>query len=137
MSFNVPPTPGPILSFESSETSGVSDRLHQRQPTLPQQPHAPDIVVSVGLILREEDIEEEYVDLMDDFWLDVFVYNKSEGVRRFELSCPDGYRKRRRRNVGPYAPPPTESNDEEWEPGVVPMENAIRVGCVKHLLFFF
>jgi hypothetical protein len=137
MSFNVPPTPGPILSFESSETSGISDRLHQRQPTLPRQPHAPDIVVSVGLILREEDFEEEYVELMDDFWLDVFVYNKSEGVRRFELSCPDGYRKRRRRNDGPYGPPPpTEANDEEWEPGVVPMENAIRVGYVKHLLLF-
>jgi len=114
MSFNVPPTPGPVLSFGQTGDSVASPGMFERQQ---QVETTPDIAVSVGLILRDEDVLEEYVNPMDDFWLDILVFNKSGEVRRFEVSCSDGQRKR---------------GAEDWEPGVVPMENGIRIGYVSN-----
>jgi hypothetical protein len=112
------------------------------------------VVVSVGLLdviqsggvgprkeggeEHEREEEEEEVELgpgriypLDSFTLDIFVFNKSEKVRRFEISC---FERRRRRGGG-------EQNQSSGGggglggaggkmgyPGILPMESRVRIG---------
>jgi len=79
------------------------------------------VVVSVGLLPRQtpgrkKGSEEIYPN--DKFTLDIFVFNQSSWMRRFEISYPDGrtWRKRMSGSVGA---------------GIMPLENRIRVGPLR------
>jgi hypothetical protein len=83
-------------------------QYQQQQSQQPQQEK--DIVVSIGLV---DEIKKVYP--MDYFTLDVFVFNRSDWTRRFEIGYPI-----RARKLGK-------------EKGIVPMENRIRIGYAVSL----
>ena len=60
------------------------------------------------------------------FELDVLVLNRSTATRRLELSVPP--RPRRRLTV---------DKEESAGPGIVPLENHVRIGCVENSFHFF
>ncbi|KAI0646028.1 TRAPP trafficking subunit Trs65-domain-containing protein [Trametes meyenii] len=59
---------------------------------------------------------------LDQFTLDIFVFNQSSWTRRFEVSYPEEQRRRRRktREGG--------SKGEGHPPGIIPLENRVRIG---------
>jgi hypothetical protein len=160
-SMGVPPTPGPVVSVggggggffglgpsasepnsfrEEDEYDFHGDHHDGGDPTAVQSGEA--IVVSVGLVAsgvrriggdlgktldgaRDGD-ELHRIYPLDHFTLDVFVFNQSEWTRRFEVTCPDR-RRGRARNPGEKAP----------SPGIVPLDNRVRIGCVASFTFFF
>ena len=68
---------------------------------------------------------------LDQFTLDIFVFNQSSWTRRFEVSYPDR-RKRRREQANLNAALGIVGSgvgDEEGV-GVVPLENRVRIGYV-------
>lgn len=85
------------------------------------------VVVSVGLLpLRKSKRGkglrkggEEMIYPNDKFTLDIFVFNQSSWMRRFELSYPDG--RAWRKKLGAAAPGGKDT-------GIMPLENRIRVG---------
>ncbi|KAK7028140.1 hypothetical protein VNI00_014955 [Paramarasmius palmivorus] len=82
------------------------------------------IVVSVGLV-REK---EEKILPSDRFTLDIFVFNKSDWTRRFEISCPDP-RLIRKRNEARGIKSAKDFKGRST-PGIVALQNRIRVGFV-------
>lgn len=88
------------------------------------------IVVSVGLLptIREGVAKGKGrmpsdIYPLDQFTLDVFVFNQSSWTRRFEVSHPD---ERRRRRKG-------KSDGKKLgggSLGIMPLENRVRIGCV-------
>jgi len=58
----------------------------------------------------------------DKFTLDIFVFNQSSWMRRFELSYPDG--RAWRKKLGAAAPGGKDT-------GIMPLENRIRVGPLR------
>lgn len=81
------------------------------------------VVVSVGLLpLRRSKRRkggEEIIYPNDKFTLDIFVFNQSSWMRRFELSYPDS--RAWRKKLGSAAPGGKDA-------GIMPLENRIRVG---------
>ena len=86
------------------------------------------VVVSVGLLPvpsgagKKSHTGELYP--LDQFTLDVFVFNQSSWTRRFEVSYPEERRRRRKakeRGDGPK---------EYRTPGIIPLQNRVRIGCV-------
>lgn len=113
------------------------------------------VVVSIGLLAdrredrRNEDGEDDdekaaaktdeglgRIYPLDRFTLDVFVFNQSSWTRRFEVSYPDRRRRKRERaraerQSGYFGEGPGGAVVEkrtESAPGVVPLENKVRVG---------
>ncbi|KAH9839023.1 TRAPP trafficking subunit Trs65-domain-containing protein [Rhodofomes roseus] len=86
------------------------------------------IVVSVGLFpaVKEGSAEGKGrssgdIYPLDQFTLDIFVFNQSSWTRRFEVSHPDERRRRRKgRGDGKKA--------DGGSPGIMPLENRVRIG---------
>jgi hypothetical protein len=77
------------------------------------------IVVSIGVLPfeKQESRQGSSKSLIfpnDKFTLDIFVFNKSSWMRRFEVAYPDS--RASRKGVGPK------------RLGIIPLENRIRVG---------
>lgn len=134
---NVPPTPGPRLGgfgavdmSSALQSSGLGSNGVKSEP----------VVVSVSLLSspppsssssRKPSAEASGVVRpvgkiypLDQFTLDIFVFNQSSWTRRFEVSYPEERRRRRR------APPGTdgEASSSAGKPGILPLENRVRVG---------
>jgi len=101
-----------------------------------------NIIVSVGLLpIANQRKQENEVVLgpgkiypLDIFTLDIFVFNQSLWPRRFEVTCPD--RRRRRRGgveLGVYEGG-SEAMRKLGYPGVLPLENRIRIGYVSRII---
>ena len=88
------------------------------------------IVVSVGLLptIREGTTKCKRrtsgdIYPLDQFTLDIFVFNQSSWTRRFEVSHPDERRKRRKgKGDG--------KKSDGGSLGILPLENRVRIGCV-------
>lgn len=96
-------------------------------------PNDEPVVVSVGLIPPEESIKSDLIFTFDTFAIEIFVFNRSERTRRFEVSYPDKKRRRQQdRSSVRYSGSDT-GWDVEWgqAPGIVPLENRIRVGPLR------
>lgn len=150
MGFSVPQTPGPTVALGGGAAfagvdgpltggggeQGMFERL-QQQGMGANAANGEAIVVSIGLLpVRMKDVEgkdgEEAEVLVGNgkihplqyFTLDIFVFNRSEWTRRFEVSCPDG--RRRKRDAGSSG-----GKKAAVAPGVLPMGNRVRIGYVK------
>jgi hypothetical protein len=86
----------------------------------------------------EHDVDERIFPL-DRFTLDIFVFNRSSWTRRLEVSYPERRRRRQAAARRPQSesyfpglpPPPAASADAKEEvPGILPLENRVRIGCV-------
>ncbi|KAF8516344.1 TRAPP trafficking subunit Trs65-domain-containing protein [Gautieria morchelliformis] len=121
-----PQTPGPrILGASVTDTMAPQDRHDAVDP----------VVVSVGLIPPEESAASNLVDViysLDTFGIEIFVFNRSERTRRFEVSYPD--KKRRRQQTAAkekYSMRDSRRVFEQQIPGILPLENRIRVGPLR------
>jgi hypothetical protein len=129
-SAGIPPTPGPHVSaaggFVQMQSQG--EALHD---VITSAGSGEPIVVSVGL-LRDVDGETVSHGLgkvypLDQFTLDIFVFNRSSWTRRFEISYPDR-RKQRRDKLYLEGSTATERKPGGNAPGIVPLANRVRVG---------
>jgi hypothetical protein len=101
---------------EEDQTSDEEDHEQREEPS-----DAPEAELSLG---------PGKIYPLDSFTLDIFVFNKSERTRRFEMSCFE--RRRRRRGVDSS----TEGADADGfgtarkmgYPGIMPMEGRVRIG---------
>lgn len=89
------------------------------------------VVISVGLIPPEStSSHQDMIYSLDTFGIEIFVFNRSERTRRFEVSYPD--QRRRRHQAVAMAAYSTGDLGGEYEyrkpPGILPLENRIRVG---------
>ncbi|KAG8898296.1 hypothetical protein FRC01_010959, partial [Tulasnella sp. 417] len=100
------------------------------------------LLVSISLVPppRGDDYDgdedkRDYIYPMDNFGLDIFVSNKSNRPRSWEVSYPERKRWRKENQAGPSNPA---GRDSKTNPafelsapvGVMPLENHIKVGCV-------
>ena len=92
------------------------------------------IVVSVGLLptikegsSRTKERTSGDIYPLDQFTLDIFVFNQSSWTRRFEVSHPDE-RRRRRKGRGDA------KKVDGGSPGIMPLENRVRIGYVRALV---
>lgn len=91
------------------------------------------IVVSVGLVKPKGAAHPKLYPL-DQFLLDIFVFNKSGWTRRFEVSVPDTRRTRRlerKSGAGNFARGGKKAvavAAGSPSPGIIPLENRIRIG---------
>jgi len=92
------------------------------------------IVVSVGILPLSRHKNQPYgvgkIYPLDQFTLDIFVFNKSSWTRRFEISYPDR-RKLRKEQELLHLRDTTQllvAQKSEGDPGILPLENRIRVG---------
>ena len=97
----------------------------------------PSVVVSIGLLLegrrgRERGAgntrSDEMIFPMDVFGLDVFVYNRSERTRVFEVSYP--HRRRRRQEDRVSMGWGSRKGKGIAAHGILPLDNRVRVGYV-------
>ena len=125
-----PPTPLPLVSGAFGEHKMLS-KLQTASAS------GESIVVSVGLLpVPNSRMGEKEVMLgpgkiypLDVFTLDIFVFNQSLWPRRFEMTCPE--RRRRRRRGGAETgmhDGGTEAARKMGYPGILPMENRVRIG---------
>ncbi|KAJ7592385.1 TRAPP trafficking subunit Trs65-domain-containing protein [Mycena floridula] len=134
----MPQTPGPVVGFhnqqqqQGAEGPGVFERM-QSGPgfgMLPTEDHS--IVVSIGLLpLRTQDAGVSFsgkIYPLSYFTLDVFVFNRSERTRRFEVSCPDVRRRRRKMKKDPRIVQKEVGALADDSPGVLPLDNRVRIG---------
>ena len=63
---------------------------------------------------------------LEQFTLDIFVFNQSSWTRRFEVSYPEE-RRRRRKTKKDRAKEGGEGG-ESRPPGIIPLENRVRIG---------
>lgn len=142
----VPPTPGPVVGFGQGE--GVFTQQQGQNSVFGTFPGNEDssIVVSVGLLpLRKsaDGGEPQHfigkIHPLSYFTLDIFVFNRSERTRRFEVSCPDMRRQMRRmkKEAGDfpgmaYARGLQALSKEIRalidDAGILPLDNRVRVG---------
>lgn len=62
---------------------------------------------------------------LDQFTLDIFVFNQSSWTRRFEVSYPEERRRRRKaRERG-------DGVKDGRPPGIIPLQNRVRIGYVS------
>jgi len=134
-----PPTPGPMLGapggFAQMQVEGAERAAGSGDG------RGEPIIVSVGLLPRPtgrqarkqangEGVESvrdyEKIYPLDQFTLDIFVYNQSSWTRRFEVSYPDR-RKLRKEQLASFGGQAGKKGvDDSY--GVVPLENRVRVG---------
>jgi len=119
----VPKTPGPTIITSASDPA-------RDAPVTGGEP----IIVSVGLLPTPSDsVAHRKLYPCDKFTLDIFVFNRSSWTRRFEISCPDPDRWRRRKIEQEKAARGGRTTIEELRsvmtpPGVIPLQNRVRVG---------
>jgi len=89
------------------------------------------IIVSVGLLPVSDKIKSKgkgkrrgigEIYPLDQFTLDIFVFNQSSWTRRLEVSHPE-VRRRRRKGRGDNA-----RKGDQGTPGILPLENRVRIG---------
>ena len=108
----------PALVGAGQMAGGASTETEEGEP----------IVVSVGLIHKGlKDAERIYP--LETFTLDIFVFNKSSWTRRFEISFPDRRDRRKQQEIDSGGTRMKGFWDGE-KPGILPLENRIRIGCV-------
>ena len=100
------------------------------QGSAPMSPMPTDsdtaVVVSVGILPRGDGGDGRIYPL-DQFTLDIFVFNQSRWTRRLEVGCPE---RRRRRRAGGGGGAGRRDVEKDATVGIVPLENRVRVGCV-------
>ncbi|KAG7088136.1 hypothetical protein E1B28_012158 [Marasmius oreades] len=89
---------------------------------------ADPIVVSIGLIHKGKSTETGKIHPSDRFALNIFVFNKSSWTRRFDVSCPDPRMLRKNEERLGSLRKSFESGRATALPGVVPLENRVRIG---------
>ena len=131
----IPPTPGPRVSAAGGFVQMQSQGETLRDVVAADGPGEP-VVVSVGL-LRDTDGDGAARGLgkiypLDQFTLDIFVFNRSSWTRRFEVSYPDR-RKQRREKMYFEGRDGTDSKTTNGAdtPGIIPLANRVRIGCVR------
>jgi hypothetical protein len=126
MGSTVPQTPGPTISTGFGEQGAI--RVLQQVEESGQS-----IVVSVGLLPQPakahtgEEAARDRIRPLDQFTLDIFVFNKSPGTRRFEVSCPDR-RHRRRQDERNDVSGMDGSHHTKLFTGILPLHNRVRIG---------
>ncbi|THH31398.1 hypothetical protein EUX98_g2797 [Antrodiella citrinella] len=140
MGVGIPQTPGPRVGPGLETAVGAPGGFAQMQNDVlgggPQNGEGEPIVVSVGLLPLPKrkfagrgsvEVEEKIYPL-DQFTLDIFVFNRSSWTRRFEVSYPDR-RRRRREQANIIATLGIDvSLKEDEDVGIVPLENRVRIG---------
>ncbi|KAI0074410.1 hypothetical protein K474DRAFT_1647966 [Panus rudis PR-1116 ss-1] len=133
----VPPTPGPRIGTEVG-FGHIPIPENDRTAKAGDQDEGEPIIVSVGLLpVRNGRYGTGKIFPLDQFTLDIFVFNQSSWTRRFEVSYPDR-RKRRREQVQQIAGGNSlevagKAVDivkaaKDASLGIVPLENRIRIG---------
>ncbi|KAI1783130.1 TRAPP trafficking subunit Trs65-domain-containing protein [Ganoderma leucocontextum] len=128
---NIPQTPGPTVGG----FSGLAmNPLQQIGEAAANDSGGEPIVVSVGLLPPplnragktghgKSHAGELYP--LDQFTLDIFVFNQSSWTRRFEVSYPEERRRRRKAKE-------KEKGDgglkDARPPGIIPLQNRVRIG---------
>lgn len=121
-----PQTPGPTI------VGGTFDPARDT-PVTGGEP----IIVSVGLLPPPSgSTVSRKLYPCDQFTLDIFVFNQSSWTRRFEISCPDPDRRRRRKIEQEKASRGGKTTIEELKsvmtpPGILPLQNRVRVGPLR------
>jgi len=120
-----PQTPGPRM-FGSFFPDGT---------TLPEEPDDGEpIVVSAGLIPRTGLPNPDVIYTLDTFGIEIFVFNRSERTRRFEVSYSDK-RRRRQHTVAGYEGNAAGNIPNELggrhTPGLLPLDDRIRIGPLR------
>lgn len=133
----IPQTPGPTLGASGGFAQMQTDVMYSGQDDIGSGQYkggeGETIVVSVGLLpvrkvaSKNGDVTRGVGKIypLDQFTVDIFVFNQSSWTRRFEVSYPDG-RKRRKGQVASGAPIIKKGGADEV--GIVPLENRVRVG---------
>jgi hypothetical protein len=87
------------------------------------------IIVSVGLVQPKGKKKRRELYPLDQFLLDIFVFNKSGWTRRFEVSVPDERRRRKLEEGSGNGKKSRVGGGGGGEgPGIIPLENRIRIG---------
>ncbi|TDL28686.1 hypothetical protein BD410DRAFT_712172 [Rickenella mellea] len=116
----VPQTPGPRFPAPSPIEKVVLGSIDVREP----------VVISVIVVPPHRDFmpthDSDKIYPLDEFMLELFVFNQSSSVKRFEVSYPD--RKRYREDLNST----TRTVKHGFEnPGFIPLENRIRIGPLR------
>lgn len=126
MTAAIPQTPGPTVG------GGAFDPARDT-PATGGEP----IIVSVGLLPPPTGSAASMkLYPCDQFTLDIFVFNQSSWTRRFEISCPDPDRRRRRKIEQEKASRGGKTTIKELQsvmtpPGILPLQNRVRVGPLR------
>ena len=143
-----PQTPGPTVGAGfglqqpgASRGYGYQSETQQQHQQGGDGESEGDIIVSIGLLAvgnlgGEERKEEERgrevvlgpgrIYPFEYFTLDIFVFNRSERVRRFEVTCPD--RNWRRNGKESRVPDGGLVRKMMGYPGILPMDARVRIG---------
>ncbi|KAL7284913.1 hypothetical protein ACG7TL_000001 [Trametes sanguinea] len=126
---SLPQTPGPTVGGFGAITGGFPQTVQQAagDRRSSQVDGGEPIVVSVGLLspyhhsagTKKPHLGRLYP--LDQFTLDIFVFNQSSWTRRFEVSYPEERRRRRKAKEAAQ-------RGEVQAPGIIPLENRVRVG---------
>ncbi|KAF9452126.1 hypothetical protein P691DRAFT_722685 [Macrolepiota fuliginosa MF-IS2] len=134
-----PPTAVPYHQ-DGGTFANEQQKIHTRMYGTPENNDA--VVVSVGLssVIQGGGIsskvpKEEALELgpgkifpLDSFTLDIFVFNKSDRTRRFEVSCLERRRRRRGGEENGVTDVNTGAGRKMGYPGIMPMEGRVRIG---------
>ncbi|KAM5530360.1 hypothetical protein V8D89_015979 [Ganoderma adspersum] len=125
---NIPQTPGPTVGG----FSGLAmNPLQQIGEAAANDTGGEPIVVSVGLLPPPHRAEKNgraakshagELYPLDQFTLDIFVFNQSSWTRRFEVSYPEERRRRRKANQR------GDGGKDARPPGIIPLQNRVRIG---------
>ena len=135
---NIPQTPGPTVGGFSGLAMNPLQQIGEAAANANSgnADGGEPIVVSVGLLPPPHRAEhsknargaaakshagELYP--LDQFTLDVFVFNQSSWTRRFEVSYPEERRRRRRQTKERG-----DGGKEARPPGIIPLQNRVRIG---------
>ena len=129
----IPPTPGPTLGAAGGFAQMQGDIILGPDDIPSGDGDSETIVVSVGLLPVRRSPSKNgngtrsvgKIYPLDQFTVDIFVFNQSSWTRRFEVSYPDR-RKRRRGQLAAGVPVVRKSGDDDV--GIVPLENRVRIG---------
>ncbi|KAK7692136.1 hypothetical protein QCA50_003755 [Cerrena zonata] len=131
----IPPTPGPTVGAMSSFAQMQGDIIVDGPEDMGSgyKGEGESIVVSVGLLpVRRSPSSNGGVMRgvgkiypLDQFTVDIFVFNQSSWTRRFEVSYPDR-RKQRKGQIAAGIPVIKKGGDDDV--GIVPLENRVRIG---------
>ena len=136
---NVPQTPGPTVGGFSGLAMNPLQQIGEAAAAANDNGEGggggEPIVVSVGLLpppprraggKGKAHAGELYP--LDQFTLDIFVFNQSSWTRRFEVSYPEERRRRRKaRERGDHGA----NAKDARPPGIIPLQNRVRIGYVS------
>ncbi|KAI0663675.1 TRAPP trafficking subunit Trs65-domain-containing protein [Cubamyces menziesii] len=137
---SLPQTPGPTVGGFGAITGGFQGMQpvpapNEKRSSQVDGAHEP-IVISVGLLAPHHHTPAAVVAKkgangkahhagrlypLDQFTLDIFVFNQSSWTRRFEVSYPEERRRRRKAKE-------SGQKGELHPPGIIPLENRVRIG---------